>query len=363
VADVVSSSFWEDRRVLITGHTGFKGGWLALWLADLGARVTGFSLPAPTDPSLFELAQVASGINHIEGDVRDLAALDAAIRDARPEIVFHLAAQPLVRPSYDRPVETYATNVMGTVHLLDSLRRTDGVKAAIFVTSDKCYENREGPSPYRESDPMGGHDPYSSSKGCAELAISAFRRSYFDAGRRIAIASVRAGNVIGGGDWAKDRLIPDIVRAVERGERPRIRSPHAVRPWQHVLEALGGYILLAERLFDGDFSLASGWNFGPSEDDTRPASSIVDGLTALWGRLGAWDNMDGDHPHEAGVLRLDCSRARSILGWRPALTLDQALARVAEWHQAVASGKSARDVTLAQIRDYRVLADAARAAG
>jgi CDP-glucose 4,6-dehydratase len=357
---MVSNSFWDGRRVFITGHTGFKGSWLALWLADLGAQVTGFALPAPTDPSLFELAQVASGIAHIEGDVRDLAALDGAVRDAQPEIVFHLAAQPLVRPSYDQPVETYATNVMGTVHLLDSLRRTDGVKAAICITSDKCYENREWPWPYRESDPMGGYDPYSNSKGCAELVISAFRQSYFNAASAeggLALASVRAGNVIGGGDWAKDRLIPDIVRAIEQGDRPRIRSPRAVRPWQHVLEALGGYILLAERLADGENSLASGWNFGPSEDDTRPVSYVVDQLTALWGQPGAWDNWGGDHPHEANLLRLDCSRARSILGWRPALTLDQALARVAEWHQAVASGQSARDVTLAQIRDYRALAE------
>jgi CDP-glucose 4,6-dehydratase len=352
VEAVVNEARWQGRRVFLTGHTGFKGAWLALWLSEMGAEVTGYSLPAPTDPSLFEQARVAEAVRHIEGDVRDLAALEVAMAEARPEVVFHLAAQPLVRYSYAEPVETYATNVMGTVHLLDACRRVKDVKAVVCITSDKCYENREWIWPYRENDPMGGHDPYSSSKGAAEIVVSAYRRSFFEEGP--GIASVRAGNVIGGGDWALDRLVPDIVRAAIAGERPLIRAPKSVRPWQHVLEALRGYLMIAERLLGGDRSAASAWNFGPADDDTRPVDWIVDKLLGYWGAPG-WDKPEGPQPHEAKLLKLDCSKARSELGWRPNLSLDGTLRMIAEWHRAVADGADPRTVSLDQLRTYRDL--------
>jgi len=349
---------WKGRRVFLTGHTGFKGAWLALWLADLGAEVTGYSLPAPTSPSLFEEARVAELIHHIEGDVRDLNHLSAALADAQPDVVFHLAAQPLVRYSYAEPVETYATNVMGTVHLLEAVRRYGAVPAVICITTDKCYENREWVWPYRENDPMGGHDPYSSSKGAAELAIAAYRRSYFDpallAEHGTGVASVRAGNVIGGADWAADRLVPDLVRALEAGVPPLIRSPGSIRPWQHVLEALGGYLMIAERLLAGDARMATAWNFGPADDDARPVSWIVERMLSLWGVSG-WQRPDGAQPHEANLLKLDCSKARSELGWRPAMPLADALDQIVAWHRGVAAGAAPRTMTIDQIRRYRAL--------
>ena len=345
--------FWNGRRVFVTGHTGFKGGWLCLWLNRIGARVTGLSLPAPTEPSLFEQTRLAEIVDHHIGDIRDEHVVLDAIATARPEIVFHLAAQPLVRYSYDNPVETYATNVMGTVHVLEACRKVDSVKAAICVTTDKCYENREWIWPYREEDPMGGHDPYSSSKGAAELAIASYRRSY-PGGLRI--ASVRAGNVIGGGDWAGDRLIPDILRALIAGERPMIRNPASVRPWQHVLEALSGYILVAERLLAGDDTAATAWNFGPSEDDTQAVGWIVEQMLDAWGGGAGgdrgWDQPNAPQPHEAVLLRLDSSKARASLGWRPRLDLNQTLTMIVDWHRLVASGADARVMTLAQIDNY-----------
>lgn len=348
---------WSGRRVFVTGHTGFKGSWLALWLADMGAEVTGYALPPPSTPSLFETARVADLVQHIEGDVRDLAHLEQAVRDARPEIIFHLAAQPLVRLSYEQPVETYATNVMGTVDLLEAVRQVGGVRAVVCITSDKCYENREWAWPYREADPMGGHDPYSSSKGAAELVIAAYRSSYFDPARiaehGVGVASVRAGNVIGGGDWALDRLIPDIVRAFQAGVAPLIRAPDSVRPWQHVLEALGGYIAIAERLFAGEARFADAWNFGPAADDARPVRWIVDRMAALWGDGRKWMTPDGPQPHEAALLTLDCSKARAELGWRPAMNLDRTLASITEWHRGQDAGEDARSISLDQIRRYR----------
>lgn len=346
---LVKTSNWPGRRVLVTGHTGFKGGWLSLWLHQLGAEVTGFALPAPTEPSFFEQTRLAELVNHIEGDVRDIGAVEAAVRDARPEVVFHLAAQPLVRYSYDNPIETYATNVMGTVHVLDACRRSESVRAVVSVTSDKCYENREWVWPYRETDPMGGRDPYSSSKGAAELVISAYRRSYFNAGARV--ASVRAGNVIGGGDWALDRLVPDVIRAMLAGERPMIRNPNSVRPWQHVMEAVGGYLLIGEKLLEGRAEFASGWNFGPSEEDAKPVGWIVERMLELWGAEG-WDRPETPQPHEATLLKLDCSKARGELGWRPRFDLDQALEKVVEWHKGVAAGEDARALSLRQLQEY-----------
>lgn len=341
---------WRGRRVFITGHTGFKGSWLALWLADLGATVTGYSLPPPTQPSLFDQAKLSGVINHIEGDVCDLAGLEAAITAARPEVVFHLAAQSLVRYSYDHPIETYATNVMGTANLLDVCRRVAEVQAVVCVTSDKCYENREWLWPYRENDPMGGYDPYSSSKGAAELVISGYRRSFYGAGK--GVASVRAGNVIGGGDWALDRLIPDIIRALQAGQRPLIRSPGSIRPWQHVLEALGGYLLIAERLLQGDEAAASGWNFGPDESDAKPVRWIVERMLSTWGTTG-WDCPEGIQPHEARILRLDCSKARSELGWRPAMRLEEALDMVVQWYRSVSDGADPLLVSREQLKAYQ----------
>ena len=347
---LVKRASWEGRRVLVTGHTGFKGGWLALWLRELGAEVTGFALPPPTNPSFFDQVRLGELVTHVEGDVRDLTAIEQAIAEARPELVFHLAALPLVRQSYANPVETYATNVMGTVHLLDACRRIDSVRGIVCVTSDKCYENREWVWPYRESDPMGGHDPYSSSKGAAELAIASYRRSYFADGPLV--ASVRAGNVIGGGDWAEDRLIPDIVRAVLAGERPLIRAPRSVRPWQHVLDALSGYLLVGERLLDGEDKVASAWNFGPADDDARPVAWVVDELLRAWGADG-WDAPDGLQPHEATLLKLDCSKARTLLGWAPRLPLVKALTMVIDWHKSVSDGADARAVSIRQLAEYK----------
>jgi CDP-glucose 4,6-dehydratase len=343
-------SGWRDRRVLVTGHTGFKGSWLSLWLHAKGADVTGFALPPPSEPSLFEAARIGELVTHHEGDVRDLTAVRAVVEESRPEVIFHLAAQPLVRLSYQEPVDTYATNVMGTVHLLEAARRASDVRAIVCVTSDKCYENREWVWPYRESDPMGGHDPYSSSKGCAELVASAYRSAFFAQGP--ALATVRAGNVIGGGDWSTDRLIPDLIRAFEAGVAPLIRSPDAVRPWQHVLEALGGYLKIAERLLAGERQFADAWNFGPADEDTQPVSWIVERMRAAWGGAPQSQADHGPRVHEAGLLRLDCSKARAALGWRPALNLEQALDWIVDWHKAVGSGADARALTLAQIDDY-----------
>ncbi len=350
---LVSDAFWRGRRVFLTGHTGFKGAWLALWLAEMGARVTGFALPAE-EPSLFRQAEVQGSVTHVEGDIRDLVSLEAAMARCDPEVVFHLAAQPLVRQSYDTPVETYATNVMGTVHVLDACRRMPSLRSVVCITTDKCYENREWVWPYRETDPMGGHDPYSSSKGAAELVTAAYRRSFF--GGDCGIATVRAGNVIGGGDWAADRLIPDIIRALIAGREVVIRSPKAVRPWQHVLEALNGYLLIAQRLSNGESAVATAWNFGPDDGDTRPVDWILDRLMASWGG-GQWRLDDRAGPHEAMQLRLDCSKARSELGWRPVLGLLKALDWIVDWHKAVAAGGSARSITIEQLGRFRALAN------
>ncbi|HEY3599564.1 MAG TPA: CDP-glucose 4,6-dehydratase [Paraburkholderia sp.] len=359
---VISSAFWRGRRVFVTGHTGFKGSWLCLWLERLGARVTGFALDAPTHPALFEAAQVAAGLTHIAGDVRDATRLRSAMEAARPDVVFHLAAQSLVRQSYLEPVETYATNVMGTVHLLDAVRHVSSVRAVVNVTSDKCYENREIMRGYLESDALGGHDPYSNSKGCAELVTAAYRQSFFDAagdGARTAVATARAGNVIGGGDWATDRLVPDLLRAADRGEPAIVRRPQAVRPWQHVLEPLAGYLALAERLHEEGSRFAGPWNFGPVADDIRPVEEIAAALLSALGEGTFVVQQEAGAPHEAGLLLLDAGKARAQLGWDTLLKLDEALRWIAEWHRTVRSGASARTITLAQIERYEARIDAA----
>ena len=341
-------AFWQGRRVLLTGHTGFKGGWLALWLQSMGAIVRGIALAPPATPSLFEAARVGEGMGHHVADIRDFAAIRPLVADFQPDTVFHLAAQPLVRLSYRQPVETYATNVMGTVHVLEAAREAGSVRAIVNVTTDKCYENREWPWGYRENEPLGGHDPYSSSKACAELASSAWRRSFLE-GDGIALATARAGNVIGGGDWAEDRLVPDVLRALQGGEPVRIRNPQAIRPWQHVLEPLSGYLLLAERLHTHGQADADAWNFGPSDEDARPVQWIVERLCAGWGDGASWTSQPGEHPHEAAWLKLDISKARQRLNWTPRWTLDTALAHTVAWHRAWQAGQDMRAVCLQQI--------------
>lgn len=353
---VIDLAFWRGRRVLLTGHTGFKGSWLALWLQSLGAQVTGYALPPQTRPNLFQEARVGDSMQSIEGDVRDLAALTRAVQVSRPEVVFHLAAQSLVRRSYRDPLETYATNVMGTVHLLEAVRATSGIRAVVNVTSDKCYENREWTWGYREIEPLGGADPYSSSKACAELVTAAYRQSFFgDAASSPALATARAGNVIGGGDWAEDRLVPDVLSAFLAGRPATLRRPQAVRPWQHVLEPLGGYLLLAQRLLARDAGAAGAWNFGPDGGDAQPVQVVVERLARLWGEGAGWQPQPGDHPHEASLLMLDISKARHQLGWRPRLPLDAALSWVVDWARAHRDGADARALTLQQIQAYQVL--------
>lgn len=351
------ADFWRGKRVFLTGHTGFKGSWLCLWLTSLGAEVTGYALDPSTRPSLFELARVGELLaGDGRGDVRDLPGLAAAVTQAAPEIVFHLAAQPLVLESYRNPVETYATNVMGTVHLLETVRNCPSVKAMVNVTTDKCYENREWPWGYRENEPLGGHDPYSSSKACAELVTAAYRRSFCGpvaGGHGVAVATARAGNVIGGGDWAADRLVPDCLRALLAGEEIVIRSPSAIRPWQHVLEPLCGYLMLAEKLYAGERAFAQAWNFGPMDDDARPVEWIVQRLCELWGSGRGYRVDAGSHPHEAHYLKLDISRARAELGWQPRWDLGRALEKVVEWTRAMAREEDLRAVTLRQIDEYR----------
>jgi len=352
----VNISFWRGKKVFLTGHTGFKGSWLSLWLQQLGADVTGYALSPPTVPSLFDVANVAEGMNSVIADIRDGVVLMKAMQQAAPDIVIHMAAQPLVRYSYVDPVETYSTNVMGTVHLLEAVRQTKSVRAVVNVTSDKCYENKEWVWGYRENEAMGGFDPYSNSKGCAELVLSAYRSSFFNAEKfsehGVAIASARAGNVIGGGDWAEDRLIPDILSAISSGESVLIRSPHSIRPWQHVLEPLSGYLLLAQKLYEDGVNYAAAWNFGPSDEDAKPVQWIVEQLTQQWGEGASWQMDKGDHPHEAHYLKLDCSKAKMKLNWQPRWHLGQALEMIVDWQRAWIAKDDMRRFSLNQIEQH-----------
>lgn len=326
--------FWSNKTVFLTGDTGFKGGWLAAWLCEMKANVIGYARKPVTEPSFYSLCRMGERIRSVTGDVCDQELLGRVIQNCQPEIVFHLAAQPLVRRSYQNPIETFATNVMGTAHLLQVIRNVPSVRAVVIVTSDKCYENREWVWGYREGDPMGGHDPYSASKGSAELVAAAFRRSFFEhAGSRVAIATVRAGNVIGGGDWSEDRLVPDAVRAFSRGEPLILRNPAAVRPWQHVLEPLAGYLLLGERLYTEGAKWAGPWNFGPRDEAAVSTASLTDLIIQHWG-LGTWQpGSTEEAPHEANFLKLDCSKARQLLGWRPLFTLHEAVGITVEWYR------------------------------
>jgi CDP-glucose 4,6-dehydratase len=350
----VDPGFWCGRRVLLTGHTGFKGAWLALWLQTLGARVTGFSLGVPTEPSLYQLARVGEGMRSIEGDVRDFGSLVTALDTATPEIVFHMAAQSLVRRSFREPRLTYEVNVMGTVNLLDAVRRNGDVRVVVNVTSDKCYQNREWDWAYREYEPMGGHDPYSSSKGCSELVTDAFRRSFFGVGSSTRLASARAGNVIGGGDWAEDRLIPDLMLAALDARTVSVRSPDSIRPWQHVLNPLGGYLVLAQALWSSA-DLAGGWNFGPAEEDARSVRWVVQRMAELWPQHLRWIEETGGQRsslHEARYLKLDSSRARSRLHWLPRWSLSEGLEATVAWYRALHAGEDMAAVTTAQIAAY-----------
>lgn len=355
----MNPEFWAGKRVFLTGHTGFKGAWLSLWLQQLGANITGYALDPPTSPSLFELADIGSGMRSTLGDIRDANGLFDALRRASPEIVIHMAAQSLVRQSYGSPVETYAVNVMGTVHLLEAVRLTPGIKAVVVITSDKCYENREWSWGYRENESMGGYDPYSNSKGCAELVSAAYRSSFFnpsDYSRHgVAVATARAGNVIGGGDWAQDRLVPDILAAFEQDRVVSIRNPDAVRPWQHVLEPLNGYLMLAEQLYHCGPDFAEAWNFGPKDEDARTVGWILGAMVSEWGGGAKWEISAPPHPHEAHYLKLDISKARSRLGWRPKLELSDALRMVVQWSRKRREGMPVRELTLQQIAEYQVL--------
>ncbi len=354
----MNTTFWQGKRVFLTGHTGFKGSWLSIWLQSLGAEVTGYALNPPTNPSLFEVAKVADGIKSNIGDIRDLNALQNSMEDASPEIVIHMAAQPLVRYSYANPVETYSTNVMGSVNLLEVVRNTKSVKAVVNVTSDKCYENREWLWGYREDEAMGGYDPYSNSKGCAELITSAYRASFFNPENYekhgVAVASARAGNVIGGGDWAGDRLIPDFIRAIAAGETVVIRSPNAIRPWQHVLEPLSGYLILAEKLYTEGSQFADAWNFGPNDSDAKSVEWIINKLVDNWGD-GAVFKIDSSASdlHEAHFLKLDCSKARMSLGWKPNWDAVEAIRRICAWHKAHLDGQDMKMYVLREIEQYQ----------
>jgi CDP-glucose 4,6-dehydratase len=348
----LSPEFWRGRRVLLTGHTGFKGSWLALWLHGLGAEVTGYSLAPPTEPSLFDLARVAEVTSSLEADVRDRAALERAFAEHEPEVVYHMAAQSLVRRSYADPVETYETNVLGTVNVLEAARSAAAPpRVLINVTTDKVYENLERDQPFTEDEPKGGHDPYSNSKACSELVTAAYRDSFFATGAPTAVATARAGNVIGGGDWGEDRLVPDLVRGALAGVSVPVRSPDAIRPWQHVLNPLSGYLALAESLWESP-GFAGAWNFGPDSRDELPVRHVADRLSQLWEGRIEWHQDEGEHPHEAHYLRLDSSKARTRLGWAPRWDLEHALESIAAWHAGHAAGEEPRDLVRAQIEDF-----------
>jgi CDP-glucose 4,6-dehydratase len=348
----VDVNFWKGKKVFLTGHTGFKGSWMSLWLQDMGALVKGYSLDVKTKPSLFEKANVAEHMQSEIGDIRNLEKLTISILSFKPEILIHMAAQPLVRLSYLEPVETYTTNVIGTVNVLEAARKCSNIKAIVSVTTDKCYENKEWEWGYRENEPMGGHDPYSSSKGCAELVTSAYRRSFFNGKDTASLASARAGNVIGGGDWSDDRLIPDILRAFEKLEPVVIRNPLSTRPWQHVLEPLSGYLVLAQELFLNGDNFAEGWNFGPKDEDCKPVNWILDNMVKFWGNNASWNLDKNNNPHEAGFLKLDCSKASNRLKWNPKWNLQLTLKSIVDWHQLYINGGDIKKQCLKEINTY-----------
>ena len=344
-------NFWSGKRVLITGHTGFKGSWLSLWLQSMDAELRGIALEAPTEPNMFQICDVGRGIDHKVCDILDFRKLCKLIKEFKPEIIFHMAAQPLVRLSYDQPVETFAVNMMGTIHVLEAARRANSVISIVNVTTDKCYENKNSTSSFQEDDPMGGHDPYSASKGCVELISHAYRKSFFEK-EGISIATARAGNVVGGGDWAKDRLVPDVLCALQNNYTLEVRSPHSVRPWQHVLEPLSGYLLLAERLFHDGRKYSEGWNLGPLEGEAKPVEWVVKALCDFWSDDAKWTLSTGDKHYEANHLILDISKAKQRLNWEPRWPLQMALSKVVEWHKCYLKGLDMKEISLEQISQY-----------
>lgn len=349
----VNATFWKGKKVFITGHTGFKGSWTSLWLQDMGAIVKGYALAPNTNPNLFTTAKVAEKMESQIGDITALESISKAMKSFNPDVLIHMAAQPLVRLSYKEPVQTYATNVMGTVNVLEAARGCSNLKAIVSVTTDKCYENKEWAWGYRENEPMGGHDPYSSSKGCAELVTAAYRSSFFNSPDVASLASARAGNVIGGGDWADDRLIPDILKAFEKNEPVIIRNPLATRPWQHVLEPISGYLVLAQNLYQEGNTFAEAWNFGPKDEDCQPVSWILDKMVAKWGKGASWVLDQNNNPHEAGYLKLDCSKAAMQLNWYPKWNLEYTLESIINWHQQYISGKNIQEQCLLEIAKYQ----------
>jgi CDP-glucose 4,6-dehydratase len=352
----IDTSFWKGKKVFVTGHTGFKGSWLCLLLNHFGADVSGYALEPPTNPNLFEEARIAELVTSFIGDIRDFDNLINVIQKVKPEIVIHFAAQSLVRESYKHPVETYAVNVMGTVNLFEAIRYTPGIKAVVNVTTDKCYENQNWHWGYRENEPMGGYDPYSNSKGCSELVTSAFRSSFFNqkdfSKHGVALASARAGNVIGGGDWAEDRLIPDIIRAIIRDEKVKIRSPYAIRPWQHVLEPLTGYLMLATKLLTDGPVYAQGWNFGPDDNDAKNVEWITKRMCNLWGNGATYEIDTNLHPHEANYLKLDCSKSKAELKWFPQWNIEIALESIVEWNRYYHEKANMQEICWQQIKKY-----------
>ncbi len=355
----IDNNFWKNKKIFITGHTGFKGSWLSLWLQSLGADLTGYSLEPNTEPNLYDVAGVENGMKSIIGDITTYEKLNEAIMSAKPEIVFHMAAQPLVRYSYENTIETFSTNVLGTVNLLESIRYLDSVKAVVNITTDKCYENKEWVWSYRENEPMGGHDPYSSSKGCAELVTSSFRRSFFSKDtydlHGVALASVRAGNVIGGGDWSEDRLLPDLFKSINNNKSIKIRNPDSVRPWQHVLEPLSGYIQLAQKLFNDGMKYAEAWNFGPESSDMISVLDVIKKIDQYISKEVKWEIDSEKNVHEANLLMLDISKVKKQLKWKPLMTIDESLKRTAEWEEAFNNKQNMRDFTLNQIDRYQAL--------
>ena len=348
----VIPEFWRNKRVFMTGHTGFKGSWLSLWLQEMGANVKGYALKAHTTPNLFEEARVAKDMECEIGDIRDIHAIKSSIKNFEPDILIHMAAQPLVRMSYRKPVETYETNVMGTINVLEAARQCNHLKAVVAITTDKCYENKERFEGYREHEAMGGYDPYSSSKGCCELLISSYRRSFFNESNSAFIASARAGNVIGGGDWSEDRLIPDILRALDNSESILIRNPLSIRPWQHVLEPLSGYLILAQQLYNQGGQFAQAWNFGPNDEDCKSVEWIVKKMIAKWGSEVSWQRGNNHNLHEAQCLKLDCTKAKKGLKWEPKLDLDFALELIINWQKKWILNENIKEECISQIREY-----------
>ncbi len=354
---MINKEFWKNKKVLITGHTGFKGSWLSIWLNRLGADVYGYSLDPPTVPSLFVVAGLENKIHSIKGDIRNIEGLKKAVLEAQPEIIFHMAAQPLVRLSYEQPLLTYETNVMGTANLLEAMRSCESVRSVVMITTDKCYDNKEWLWGYREFDELGGYDPYSSSKACSELVVSAYRNSFFNPKEyghthSVAIATARAGNVIGGGDWSKDRLVPDIIKAISEGRKVLIRNPDAIRPWQHVLEPLSGYLMLAEKLYTKGTRYAEAWNFGPYDVDAKPVRWIVEKLCSMWPDSPGFEIDTAPKPHEASYLKLDCSKAINRLGWKPTWDLLTTLEKIMDWNIKFLRGENIYEVSTQQIADF-----------